>query len=186
MTVSSVKYIAPRSNRHNKVHRRWEKINDGRGLKNLIITVNNIEYFYPPKAGVIIFNTNLKKILIVKNKSIESANKFKWGIPKGHIEKNELPHECAMRELYEETGVRLNIYRNSKNCIRCINNTIYYIFSIPETELKISPVDKKEIAKAQFHYINRIKSCSNLINKELHKITKNYMKLVKKKCKYRK
>ena len=91
-----------------------------------------------------------------------------------------------MRELYEETGVRLNIYRNSKNCIRCINNTTYYIFSIPETELKISPVDKKEIAKAQFHYINRIKSCSNLINKELHKITKNYMKLVKKKCKYMK
>jgi len=182
MTVNSKKYIAPRTSDRNRVQRRWEQIPDKRGLRNLIITVNNKEYFYPPKAGVIIFNEKLNKILIVKNKSVESEKNFKWGIPKGHIEKDELPHECAMRELYEETGIKLNIQINSKNCIKCINNTTYYVFSIPEKNLKISPIDKNEIYTAQFHYINRIKSSSNLINRELYKITKNYMKLIKKKC----
>ena len=30
----------------------------------------------------------------------------RWDIPKGHMEKNESELECALRELYEETGIR--------------------------------------------------------------------------------
>lgn len=28
-----------------------------------------------------------------------------WGLPRGHIKKNELPVKAAIREIYEETGV---------------------------------------------------------------------------------
>ncbi len=30
----------------------------------------------------------------------------RWDIPKGHMEKNESEHACALRELFEETGIR--------------------------------------------------------------------------------
>lgn len=53
------------------------------------------------KSGVLLF-TSSYKLLIVKNK------KGQWGVPQGHKEKDENHHDCALRELYEETGVKLD------------------------------------------------------------------------------
>jgi 8-oxo-dGTP diphosphatase len=33
----------------------------------------------------------------------------KWLPPGGHLDKNEIPHECALREVEEETGIRAEI-----------------------------------------------------------------------------
>jgi 8-oxo-dGTP pyrophosphatase MutT (NUDIX family) len=41
-------------------------------------------------------------VLLVKGRRSQ-----KWSFPKGHTEDNELPLDCAKRELEEETGVRL-------------------------------------------------------------------------------
>jgi bis(5'-nucleosidyl)-tetraphosphatase len=32
-----------------------------------------------------------------------------WGFPKGHVEAGESPKETAVREAYEETGIKVNI-----------------------------------------------------------------------------
>jgi len=37
----------------------------------------------------------------------------KWVPPGGHLENNELPHECVLREVVEETGIRANFLPNS-------------------------------------------------------------------------
>jgi 8-oxo-dGTP pyrophosphatase MutT (NUDIX family) len=43
------------------------------------------------------------RVLLVKGRQTG-----KWSFPKGHLEPYESSLECALRELYEETGVELN------------------------------------------------------------------------------
>jgi 8-oxo-dGTP pyrophosphatase MutT (NUDIX family) len=41
-----------------------------------------------------------RKILVVKGRDTQI-----WSLPKGHVEGRETDHECALRELFEETGI---------------------------------------------------------------------------------
>lgn len=50
-------------------------------------------------AGVLIVD---QKILLIKHKKLGL-----WLNPGGHIEPNELPHQAAEREFFEETGIRV-------------------------------------------------------------------------------
>lgn len=43
------------------------------------------------------------RILLVKGRQHNL-----WSFPKGHFKGNETSHECALRELYEETGISLS------------------------------------------------------------------------------
>ena len=45
-------------------------------------------------------NKGRTKMLLVHHKGLN-----KWLPPGGHVEKDEVPHETAIREVYEETGV---------------------------------------------------------------------------------
>lgn len=55
-------------------------------------------------ASVFVINPENKKILLVKHKHFN-----KWVQPGGHIEHNEVPEETAMREAYEETGIKVQL-----------------------------------------------------------------------------
>lgn len=72
--------------------------------KDVVFTFSNKVY---PKAkkirsGTIILDFKKKKILI-----IQCYNKH-WGLPKGHVEEDETIQECAIRETFEETGIRID------------------------------------------------------------------------------
>jgi len=174
------RYVIPqqRNDFSPSVKRRW--YNKGNPKKRtLIVTINGVDHVYPPKAGVIIFNKTLDKILTVKNRCYDSGSK--WGLPKGHLDEEEFPHKCASRELYEETGIKIEISKDAKNCIRNINNTIYYVYQISESSLSLSPIDKIEISDIKFRYINSLKAINkNSLNKELQKVIGCYLKKVKK------
>jgi len=45
------------------------------------------------------------QVLLVKHKKLNI-----WLNPGGHIEENELPHEAAEREFWEETGIKVSVY----------------------------------------------------------------------------
>ena len=53
-------------------------------------------------ASAFIINPLNKKILLVKHSDYD-----KWLQPGGHIEENETPEEAAVREVYEETGLKI-------------------------------------------------------------------------------
>ncbi len=55
-------------------------------------------------ASVFVVNPEDKKILLVKHKHFK-----KWVQPGGHIEYNEVPEETALREAYEETGIKVKL-----------------------------------------------------------------------------
>lgn len=55
-----------------------------------------------PTAGGFLVHDH--KVLLVKHKKLGF-----WLAPGGHIEEGELPHEAAEREVYEETGVRVEV-----------------------------------------------------------------------------
>ncbi len=55
-------------------------------------------------ASVFVINPRNKKILLVHHKKFN-----KWVQPGGHIENGETPEEAALREVYEETGVKVQL-----------------------------------------------------------------------------
>lgn len=66
----------------------------------------NIECLYESSCGAVIFReeNGEKKFLLIRNK--RSAH---WGFPKGHIEPGETKEETAKREVFEETGISIEI-----------------------------------------------------------------------------
>ncbi|MEM0135548.1 MAG: NUDIX domain-containing protein, partial [Thermoplasmatales archaeon] len=64
-------------------------------------------------AGVLILSRDGKKVLLVKHRKLGV-----WIYPGGHIEKNENPLECAIRESVEETGSDFSIFSTDNFTIR--------------------------------------------------------------------
>lgn len=50
-------------------------------------------------------------LMLHRIKKEKDVNKDKWIGVGGHFEKNESPEECLLREVTEETGLRLTSYR---------------------------------------------------------------------------
>lgn len=55
-------------------------------------------------ASAFVIDPNTKKILLVKHKKFK-----KWVQPGGHMEHGEVPEETAVREVYEETGIKIKL-----------------------------------------------------------------------------
>ncbi|KAI8607255.1 Dcp2, box A domain-containing protein, partial [Chytriomyces sp. MP71] len=53
-----------------------------------------------PVCGAILLNEPMDKVLLVRGWKSKSG----WAFPRGKINKEEPEHECAIREVYEETG----------------------------------------------------------------------------------
>ncbi len=66
----------------------------------------NIDCLYESSCGAVVFRkeNDVIKYLLIRNK--RSAH---WGFPKGHIEPGETDEETAIREVLEETGLRIEI-----------------------------------------------------------------------------
>lgn len=88
-------------------------------------------------AGGLIYDTINDKILVVKGME-------KWSLPKGHKDNGEEPYETAMREIFEETSIKVELTPKcrSKRILKCI----YYFIIIENGEqLPLRPIDTNEV-----------------------------------------
>ena len=143
----------------------------------LVVKNGDKIFTYPPKGGVLIFNHDLTKIVIVRNKY--NNKNPKWGLPKGHKEGTEAIENTARRETFEEIGLNIPIQANHPYVK--VNNSFYYVFSISESILKnLEPNESKEIAEIKLVDINTIHD-NYYLNRELHLVLKKKIKFAKKK-----
>ncbi|OAV94117.1 hypothetical protein PTTG_04289 [Puccinia triticina 1-1 BBBD Race 1] len=59
-----------------------------------------------PVCGAIMFNEDATQVLLVRGFKSNSS----WSFPRGKINENELPKDCAVREVLEETGFNIEPY----------------------------------------------------------------------------
>lgn len=82
------------------------------------------------KAGVFIYDRSSDKVLLV-----QSRGNF-WGPPKGSIEMYESESKCAIREVYEETGLRVSANSFIK-AAKIQNRATYFYMEMPEVDVDI-------------------------------------------------
>jgi ADP-ribose pyrophosphatase YjhB (NUDIX family) len=68
-----------------------------------------------------------------------------WSFPKGHLIGNEMSHECALRELKEETGIELS--KTSYTGSRKLYAGEYFFYNVDQ-EIPIRVQDTAEIDDA--------------------------------------
>tara|TARA_Y100001970_G_scaffold144244_1_gene177174 strand:- start:76 stop:633 length:558 start_codon:yes stop_codon:yes gene_type:complete len=89
------------------------------------------------RAGILIIDDSeiIPKIFL-----IQSCGNL-WGPPKGGVYDNETIKQGALREFYEETGVKLNV--NLEKCKSFkLNESIYFIIYLSKDKIsKIKPID---------------------------------------------
>ena len=57
-------------------------------------------------------------LLMNRNKKTNDENEGKWIGVGGHLEENEAPEECVLREIKEETGLEVTNLRRIKERMR--------------------------------------------------------------------
>ncbi|KYQ93263.1 hypothetical protein DLAC_05919 [Tieghemostelium lacteum] len=101
-----------------------------------------------PVFGCIILNQDLDKALFVKGYGSSS-----WGFPKGKVNKDEADHDCAIREVYEETGFDCTNYLNQKHFLEILikeqKTKLYIVAGVPE-ETVFKTRTRKEISKIEW------------------------------------
>lgn len=73
------------------------------------ILINNMDenMSYEKSCGAVVYTTSNKGIqyLLLKSIGLDSY----WGFPKGHMEYSETEEETALREVFEECGLKVNL-----------------------------------------------------------------------------
>ena len=70
-------------------------------------------------GGIIFKSEKDTKYLLLKHKEEGGGH---WDFPKGHVEKGESEKETALREIYEETGLRVKIFWEFRESVSYFDN----------------------------------------------------------------
>lgn len=99
-------------------------------------------------CGIVIFSeeNNKRKYLLLHY--LEGH----WDFPKGHVEKNENEHETALRELFEETGIK------NVTFIDDFRERVEYSFSYKE----------KRISKEVFYFLAKLEHVNSIVISDEH------------------
>ena len=104
----------------------------------------------------------------------------KWSLPKGHMELNENDIACALRELYQETGITPDVQYSSYKKLSAGGYFIFFFKDEPTPQ----PLDVKEIEEAIWVDIDEIRTlncnvdlnrCGRWIKTALKNIEKGFL-----------
>ncbi len=111
-----------------------------------------------PVRGAIMLNQDMDQVVLVKGWK-KSAT---WSFPRGKINKNEPDLDCAIREVYEETGFNLTDAGLVKNDQEFIDVTMreqhmrLYIFHGVPIGAYFEPRTRKEISKIEWYKLSEL------------------------------
>lgn len=114
---------------------------------------------YRPRVGGIILDNNYN-LLIVKGKISN-----KWSLPKGALEFKENYIDGAIREIHEETGLKLTIINNDNHIpFWRINKGIIFLFHLNKYTPQLNPIDTNEIVSAKWLNLENINDVNHVLN----------------------
>lgn len=108
-----------------------------------------------PTYGAIILDESLENVLLVQGYLAKSG----WGFPKGKVNEEEAPHDCAVREVMEETGFDIknrickDMYIEQKISDQVVR--LYIIPGVP-SDTKFNPKTRKEIRNIEWFPIEKL------------------------------
>ncbi|XP_034512511.1 m7GpppN-mRNA hydrolase isoform X5 [Ailuropoda melanoleuca] len=108
-----------------------------------------------PTYGAIILDETLENVLLVQGYLAKSG----WGFPKGKVNKEEAPHDCAAREVFEETGFDIKDYICKDDYIELrINDQLARLYIIPgiPKDTKFNPKTRREIRNIEWFSIEKL------------------------------
>ncbi|XP_048359313.1 m7GpppN-mRNA hydrolase isoform X1 [Sphaerodactylus townsendi] len=108
-----------------------------------------------PTYGAIILDETLENVLLVQGYLAKSG----WGFPKGKVNKEEAPHDCAAREVFEETGFDIKDCINKDDYIELrINDQLARLYIIPgiPKDTKFNPKTRREIRNIEWFSVDKL------------------------------
>jgi hypothetical protein len=138
----------------------------------------NKYYYYNnhrKKAGAFIYDPETNKILLIQ------SNENLWGPPKGTLNFNETIKECAIREVYEETGLEITP-ENFTKALNIQNKATYFYMEKPICNVEIPNIKDNDATGIMWINSNCLEKCvkNNIISLSKHcKITLNYFLQIK-------
>ncbi|KAF3702428.1 m7GpppN-mRNA hydrolase [Channa argus] len=108
-----------------------------------------------PTYGAIILDESLENALLVQGYLAKSG----WGFPKGKVNEDEAPHDCAVREVLEETGFDIknrickDMYIEQKITDQLVR---LYIITGVSKDTKFNPKTRKEIRNIEWFPIEKL------------------------------
>ncbi|OJD17890.1 hypothetical protein AJ78_02062 [Emergomyces pasteurianus Ep9510] len=113
-----------------------------------------------PVRGAILLNQDMDEVVLVKGWK-KNAN---WSFPRGKINKDEKDLDCAIREVYEETGFDIRaagLVKDEKKMkyieipMREQNMRLYVLRGVP-TDTAFEPRTRKEISKIEWYKLSEL------------------------------
>ncbi|XP_077399112.1 m7GpppN-mRNA hydrolase isoform X2 [Vanacampus margaritifer] len=108
-----------------------------------------------PTFGAIILDESLENVLLVHGYLAKSG----WGFPKGKVNEDEAPHDCAVREVLEETGFDIkNRIDKDMYIEQKITDQLVRLYIIPgvSKDTKFYPKTRKEIRNIEWFPIEKL------------------------------
>ncbi|XP_071762182.1 m7GpppN-mRNA hydrolase isoform X3 [Centroberyx gerrardi] len=108
-----------------------------------------------PTYGAIILDEAVENVLLVQGYLAKSG----WGFPKGKVNEDEAPHDCAVREVLEETGFDIkdrickDMYIEQKITDQLAR---LYIITGVSKDTKFNPKTRKEIRNIEWFPIEKL------------------------------
>ncbi|XP_043920144.1 m7GpppN-mRNA hydrolase [Protopterus annectens] len=108
-----------------------------------------------PTYGAIILDEAFKYVLLVQGYLAKSG----WGFPKGKVNEEEAPHDCAAREVLEETGFDIRDRISKDVFIELkINDQLARLYIIPGVprDTRFNPKTRREIRNIEWFLIEEL------------------------------
>jgi len=110
-----------------------------------------------PTYGAILLNEDMTQVLLVQS----YWTKTSWGFPKGKVNQDEDPLNCAVREVYEEIGYDISSAINKDEYIETVlNDQINRLYIVSGVNMKtiFSPQTRNEIGSIQWFALDKLPS----------------------------